>query len=68
MIILFDGNHHDSQRSGNRGITKSIAESGTKFLGKSLEASKCHRPKLLKINNSVVSQLLSATDYPFKVS
>ena len=45
VSYLFDGNHHsemDIQLPG--GITRSITEGGTKFLGKSLEVSfKCHQ-------------------------
>ena len=40
VSYLFDGSHHSRQGielSG--GITKSITEGGTKFLGKSLEVS-----------------------------
>ena len=64
MSYLYDGNHHSSQGiklSG--GVTKSITESGTKFLGKSLEVSlSATKTVANKKLCSLLSQLLSATD------
>ena len=64
VSYLFDGNHHSGKGMQlSVGITKSITESGTKFLGKSLEvflsATKSAANK--KMCN-LLSQLLSATD------
>ena len=61
---LFDGNNHSDQGielSG--GITKSITEKGTKFLGKSLEVSlSATKAVANKKLCGWLSDLLSATD------
>ena len=62
VSLLFDGHNHSNQGvelSG--GITKSTAESGTKFLGKSLEVSLSATKYVAnKILCSLLSDLLSA--------
>ena len=64
VLYLYDGNCHSEkgiQLSG--GITKSIIEGGTKFLGKSLKVSlSATKSAANKKMWNLLSQLLSATD------
>ena len=64
VSYLFDGSHHSQQGielSG--GITKSITEGGTKFLGKSLEVSLSATKSVAnKKMCNLLSYLLSTTD------